>query len=191
MDDGVDRCALRMVAVAVTTGLLACGGALGDARGSDSADDPAPHVAGGLVGNPAPNFSAKAIGSKETVLLRKLRGQVVLVDFWGTFCEPCKKSFPKLQQLSHEYSAQGFQVVAISEDEADDKDKIPGFAATYGAKFTIAWDQDRSIAHAYNPETMPSSFLVDKRGIVRFVHVGYHDGQEAELRREIQELLAK
>jgi cytochrome c biogenesis protein CcmG, thiol:disulfide interchange protein DsbE len=190
VDDGVDRCALRVVAVAVAW-LFACGGALGQGSGSDSADNPSTHVEGGLVGNPAPNFSAKAIGSKETVSLRSLHGQVVLVDFWGTFCEPCKKSFPKLEQLSHEYAAQGFHVVAISEDEADDKDKIPGFAATYGAKFTIAWDQDRSIAHAYNPETMPSSFLVDRRGVVRFAHVGYHDGQEAELRREIQELLAK
>jgi cytochrome c biogenesis protein CcmG/thiol:disulfide interchange protein DsbE len=179
-----------MVGVAAA-GLFACGGALGGASGSDSPDGTTTHAKGGLLGNPAPNFSAEAVGSKETVSLQGLRGQVVLLDFWGTFCEPCKKSFPKLEQLSRQYAARGFHVVAISEDEPDDKDKIPQFAATYGAKFTIAWDKDRSIAHGYNPETMPSSFLVDKKGIVRFVHVGYHDGQEADVRREIEELLAK
>jgi cytochrome c biogenesis protein CcmG, thiol:disulfide interchange protein DsbE len=144
-----------------------------------------------LVGNPAPNFTARAVRSRETLSLKALRGQVVLVDFWGTFCDPCRKSFPKLQALSDKYSGQGFKVVGISEDEPDDKDKIAGFADNLGAKFSLAWDENKSIAHSYKPETMPTSFLIDKRGVVRYAHVGYHDGEEIELEREIQELLAK
>ncbi|HEY8039025.1 MAG TPA: TlpA disulfide reductase family protein, partial [Polyangiaceae bacterium] len=122
---------------------------------------------------------------------KSMRGKVVLVDFWGTFCEPCKKSFPKLQDLNTKYSASGLRIVGISEDESDDKDKIPGFAGTYGAKFPLGWDEDKSIAKNYKPETMPSSFIIDKKGVVRYAHVGYHDGEEVEVEKEIKELLGQ
>jgi peroxiredoxin len=146
----------------------------------------------GLVGNPAPEFSVATVaGAHGAVSLRQLRGKVVLVDFWGTFCTPCKSSFPKLQALSAKYAGSGLQVVGISEDEPEDKGKIPGFVGTYGARFAIAWDEDRSISQRYQPETMPSSFLIDRKGVVRFAHAGYRDGDEAQLEREIQGLLAQ
>jgi peroxiredoxin len=146
----------------------------------------------GLVGNPAPDFAVATVtGSHGTVSLRQLRGKVVLVDFWGTFCTPCKSSFPKLQALNAKYAGSGLQIVGISEDEAEDKSKIPAFATTYGAKFAIAWDEDRSISQRYRPETMPSSYLIDRRGIVRFTHVGFRGGDEAQIEHEVQELLAQ
>jgi cytochrome c biogenesis protein CcmG/thiol:disulfide interchange protein DsbE len=154
-------------------------------KGSESAADTA-----GLVGNPAPNFQVKTVTEpKEKIALKDLRGQVVLVDFWGTFCEPCKKSFPKLQELNQRYGASGLRVIGISEDEDEDKDKIPGFAQTYGAKFALAWDRDKAIAREYKPETMPSSFIIDKDGIVRFAHVGFHDGEESQFENEVRGLL--
>jgi cytochrome c biogenesis protein CcmG/thiol:disulfide interchange protein DsbE len=154
-------------------------------KGAGSAADEA-----GLIGNPAPDFHAKTVtGSKETVSLKELHGQVVLLDFWGTFCEPCKKSFPKLEELNRKYAGSGLRVIGISEDEEDDRDKIPGFASTYGAKFSLAWDGDKAIARRYKPETMPSSFIIDKDGIVRFAHVGFHDGEEIEIEHEVQGLL--
>ncbi len=154
----------------------ACGGS------QPAADSPAD--TGGLVGNPAPDFHVKTVtGSKGTVSLQELRGQVVLLDFWGTFCEPCKKSFPKLEALNRKYAGSGLHVIGISEDEDEDKGKIPSFAETYGAKFSLAWDGDKSIARQYKPETMPSSFLIGKDGVVRFAHVGFHDGEEARGRQ--------
>jgi peroxiredoxin len=182
----------HFLGVALLAGSLAtlagCGGA--DEEGTAAATPASPSAKGGLVGNPAPDFAVKAVsGSKGTVSLKSLRGKVVLVDFWGTFCEPCKKSFPKLQDLNTKYGASGLQIVGISEDESDDKDKIPGFADTYGAKFALGWDEDKSIAKAYKPETMPSSFIIDKKGVIRFAHVGYHDGEEVEVEKEIQQLL--
>ena len=154
-------------------------------KGADSAAD-----AHGLIGNPAPDFEAKVVtGSKGTISLKDFQGKVVLLDFWGTFCEPCKKSFPKLQELNHKYAGKGLRVIGISEDEDDDKDKIPGFADTYGARFSLAWDGDKAIAKHYKPETMPSSFVIDRNGIVRFAHVGYHDGEEVEIEKEIKQLL--
>jgi cytochrome c biogenesis protein CcmG, thiol:disulfide interchange protein DsbE len=186
MKENVTRHTLLLALLAGSVGVVsACGAAEDEGKGSSAASDKA-----GLLGNPAPDFAVKPLGAKAgTVSLKSLRGKVVLVDFWGTFCEPCKKSFPKLQDLNTKYGANGLQIVGISEDEADDKDKIPGFASTYGAKFTLGGDEDKSIARAYKPETMPSSFLIDKKGVIRFAHVGYHDGEEVEVEKEIRELL--
>jgi thiol-disulfide isomerase/thioredoxin len=182
------RVALIASLVASLVAASGCGGAEGSGKGADSESDS--EGKGGLIGNPAPNFSvAKASGSGGTLSLSGLKGKVILVDFWGTFCEPCKKSFPKLQDLSAKYGGSGFRIVAISEDEAEDKDKIPSFAQTYGAKFMIGWDENKSAARHYKPETMPTSFLIDKKGIVRFSHVGYHDGEEVAIEKELKELL--
>src|SRR5579871_1530123 len=168
--------------------LAACGGAADEGSESSSAGE----SKGRLVGNPAPEFAVKVVsGAKGTVSLKSLRGKVVLVDFWGTFCEPCKKSFPKLQDLNTKLAASGLVIVGISEDDADDKEKIPGFAGTYGAKFALGWDEDKSIARSYKPATMPSSFIIDKKGVVRFAHVGYHDGEETQVEKEIKELLGQ
>jgi cytochrome c biogenesis protein CcmG, thiol:disulfide interchange protein DsbE len=170
-----------------TLALSACGSTDASGKGSESGGSDS-----NLVGNPAPDFSFKAVaGGSGTVSLKSLRGKVVLVDFWGTFCEPCKKSFPKLQDLNTKFSASGLKIVGISEDESDDKDKIPSFADTYGAKFALGWDEDKAIAKAYKPPTMPSTFIIDKKGVVRFAHVGYHDGEEAEVEKEIKELLGQ
>ncbi len=187
----IARTSLRIALAVSALSLAACGGAASDSgKGSESSGDTG--GTGGLVGNPAPDFSVKTIvGGKGSVSLKSLRGKVVLLDFWGTFCEPCKKSFPKLQDLNTKYAASGLQIVGVSEDEADDKDKIPGFADTYGAKFALGWDEDKSIAKNYKPETMPSSFIIDKKGVVRYAHVGYHDGEEVEIEKEIKELLGQ
>jgi len=180
------RTSIRTLAAFVAMVPLAACGAAAPERGADSAAGTP-----GRVGNLAPDFHVKAVnGSKGTITLKDLRGQVVLVDFWGTFCGPCKKSFPKLQDLSARYGSRGFRIIGISEDESEDKDAIPAFADTYGAKFTLAWDGDKAIAREYKPDTMPSSFLIDRDGMVRFAHVGFHDGEETALEGEIKELLA-
>jgi cytochrome c biogenesis protein CcmG/thiol:disulfide interchange protein DsbE len=167
--------------------LAACGGSGAESgKGSESGD------VAGLVGNPAPDFSVKAVaGGSGTVSLKSLRGKVVLVDFWGTFCDPCKKSFPRLQDLHARYVGSGLRIVGISEDEADDKEKIPAFADSYGAKFTLGWDEDKAIAKSYKPDTMPSSFLIDRKGVVRYAHVGFHDGDEVEIEKEVKDLLGQ
>ena len=176
-----------MLLALLVSAVAACGGSAAESAGDSS---PAEH--GGLVGKAAPDFAVQAAANgKGKVALNRLRGKVVLVDFWGTFCEPCKKSFPKLQDLNTKYSASGLKIIGISEDESEDKDKIPGFADTYGAKFTLGWDADKTIAKHYKPETMPSSFIIDKKGVVRFAHVGYHDGEEVEIEKEIKELLGQ
>ena len=181
-----------LLGLALVSSLAACGGAASESSGSSSASDSTPESKGGLVGKQAPDFSVGAVANgKGKVAMSDLRGKVVLVDFWGTFCEPCKKSFPKLQDLNTKYAASGLRIVGISEDDADEKEAIPGFASTYGAKFAVGWDEDKSIARSYKPQTMPTSFLIDKNGVVRYAHVGYHDGEELVVEKEIKELLGR
>jgi peroxiredoxin len=174
------------VAAAAFT-IAACGGEEAEDKGAESAVDAPSHD---LIGNRAPEISVVAMsGRGRSISLKRLRGKVVIVDFWGTFCEPCKKSFPKLQELNAKYSDSGLEIVAISEDEAEDKDKIAGFADAYGAKFTIGWDSRKSAAKLYNPPTMPSSFVIDRQGRVRYAHAGYRDGEEEVLEKELKRLL--
>ncbi len=188
--NAVARLSGMVVSVAVGLSVAGCGAAA--EGGSSGGDADSPSDSKGLVGHKAPDFSVSAVANgKGQVSLADLRGKVVVVDFWGTFCEPCKKSFPRLQDLYTKYSSDGLRIVGISEDESDDKDKIPGFASSLGAKFTLGWDEDKAVAHAYKPPTMPSSFVIDRKGIVRYAHVGFHDGEELEVEKEIKELLAR
>ena len=173
--------------VLAVTWLAACtGGGAGAAEGS-GAVAPGGGAKHELVNNPAPVFAAESVNGKGKVDLTAWKGKVVLVDFWATWCEPCKKSFPKLEDLRVKYESAGFAIVAVSED--DEGNAIPGFGATHGAKFHLVWDKDKSIAGKWHPPTMPSSFIVDKKGVVRFVHLGYHEGEEKEIETELKSLL--
>ena len=141
-----------------------------------------------LVGKAAPEFTLDTANGKGKVDMASLKGKVVFVDFWATWCGPCKESFPKLQELYTKYNASGLEIVGASED--DDNNGIAEFAQAHGnAKFPVGWDNGKSIAGQYKPPTMPTTFVVDKSGIVRFVHVGYHDQDQAELEKELKSLL--
>ena len=114
-------------------------------------------------------------------------GKVTIVDFWATWCEPCKKSFPKHQELYVKYKASGLEIVAVSVD--DEKNGIVDFAKTHGgAKFPVGWDDGKKIADKWKPENMPSSYIVGKDGVVKHVHRGYHDGEEQEVEKELKAL---
>jgi peroxiredoxin len=113
-------------------------------------------------------------------------GKVVIVDFWATWCQPCKQSFPAYQKLATENSGQ-LVVVGISQD--DDAKYIQAFLSETGAKFPVVWDDGKAVAKAYDPPSMPTAFVIDTNGIVRFVHVGYRAGDEATLAEEVRSLM--
>lgn len=137
------------------------------------------------VGKNASTFSLKSVNGGAPMSIEK--GKVTIVDFWATWCEPCKKSFPKYQELYVKYKASGLEILAVSVD--DEKKEIPDFIKTYGAKFPVGWDDGKKIAECYKPPNMPSAYVIDKQGVVKFVHNGYHDGEEKELEKEIKGLL--
>jgi peroxiredoxin len=162
--------------------LAACGGAAASGDGAASAGD-----AKGLVNSPANDFTGNSLNGKGKVSVKGSAGKVLIVDFWATWCEPCKKSFPKLQELFVKYKASGMDMIAVSED--DENTGIADFGNTFGAKFPLVWDDGKAIAAKWKPSSMPSTFIVDKKGVVRFVHLGYHDGEEAEIEKEVKSLL--
>lgn len=174
------------LALALAAGLaVGCGGETANSEGASSAgESESTHP---LLGKPGPEFSQKSVDGDKTVTFHGLAGKVAIVDFWATWCEPCKKSFPKLEELRGKYESKGLKIVGISED--DDKGGIPSFASGLGAKFTLVWDGDKSIASKWQPKSMPSTFIVDRTGMVRFVHLGYHDHEEEEIEKEVKSLL--
>ena len=140
------------------------------------------------VGNPASSLRLTSVngGAKAEIA----PGKVTLVDLWATWCEPCKKSFPKYQELYVKYKASGLEVLAVSLDEDAKKTEIQSFAKSHGdAKFPVGWDDTKAVGKCFSPQSMPTAYIIDKKGVLRFVHNGYHDGEEREIEKEIKELL--
>jgi peroxiredoxin len=139
-----------------------------------------------MVGVHAPSFSRPAVVGQGALSTDGAKGKVLVVDFWATFCKPCEKEFPKLQALADQHGT-SVLVYGISEDESTEG--IAAFVKKTGVRFPIGWDQGNAISQSYKLEKMPTSYVVDKKGIIRFVHGGYTDGEEAEIARQVDELL--
>jgi thiol-disulfide isomerase/thioredoxin len=138
------------------------------------------------VGQPLPKLSALLPGAK----LPDTRGKVVVVDFWASWCGPCKASFPAFNRLHAKYAAKGLVVIGIGVD--DDPAKHRAFAARMGAKFPLVHDAAHQAAARFRPPTMPTSYIADRQGVIRHVHGGFMGAKtEAELEKEIQTLLGK
>ena len=139
-----------------------------------------------LLGAAAPSFELSSPNGKQKVSLASYAGKVVIVDFWATWCAPCHESFPVYQRIADKYGNK-VTVIGVSVDE--DPAGIPKFVKETGAKFPLAWDDGQITSKSYQPPTMPTSYVIDKSGIVRFVHSGFHAGEEQELESELDSLL--
>ncbi|WP_437737013.1 TlpA family protein disulfide reductase [Sorangium sp. So ce1335] len=161
-----------------------CGGAAPPA--------PAPVVGGGLIGAAAPEIAAEIVSGEGPSTLAEARGKVAIVDFWATYCHPCRKSFPAYQKIVDRFGAD-VAVLAVALDAPEDvsKEQLVAFANEAEVRFRILWDKDQSAVKRYNPPRMPTAYVVDRRGVVRHVHAGYEDGEEETISREIEALLAE
>jgi cytochrome c biogenesis protein CcmG/thiol:disulfide interchange protein DsbE len=171
-----------VVGLSFALSLGACGN--GSRAGAKSAG--AVTEGGGLIGAPAPDFSLAPPGGGAAIGPGALKGQVVIVDFWATWCAPCRKSFPAYQALVDEFGGK-LAVIGVSVD--DDSSGIEAFRSETGVKFPLVWDEGQAVAGSYKPGTMPTSFVIDKAGIVTAIHEGFHEGDEATLREKIRSLL--
>ena len=143
-------------------------------------------AAAAIVGAPAPAFALPDADAK-TVSLATLHGHVVYVDFWASWCGPCRKSFPWMNAMQQKYAAQGFKVVAVNVDKRRaDADK---FLAQVPARFTTVFDASGATPAAYDVKAMPSSVLVDADGNVMLVEEGFRDERRDELEARIRALL--
>jgi len=142
------------------------------------------------VSERAPNFKLNVQNLKD---LQALKGKVVLVDFWAHWCKPCKKELPVLQSLYAKYKGKGLVIVGINVDKEDSKMRkfLDELTQKSGKiSFPIIRDTDQSIVGRYGPDTMPSSFLVDKKGKIAAVFSGYRAGDEQKIENKIKEALA-
>jgi thiol-disulfide isomerase/thioredoxin len=143
------------------------------------------------VGDTVPELTSVGLSSLgSTDKLPELRGKVVLVDFWASWCAPCKASFPAMGKLHSEYATRGVAIIAVSVD--DERSAAAGFWKKMAAPFQGAHDAEKKLVSAVGVPTMPSSYVLDRDGRVRFVHEGFHgDSSERELRKEFETLLAE
>lgn len=138
------------------------------------------------VGTRAPAF--EVAGAAKPIRLADLKSQVVYVDFWASWCAPCKLSFPFMNEMHAKYGPRGFTIVAVTLDrKRADADR---FLVATPAKFLIGYDTENKLAEIYKPQGMPTSFLIGADGKVRAVHVGFRDSDREGIEREIQAALA-
>ena len=137
----------------------------------------------------APTFSLRDMNGKQ-VSLEDYKGQVVLVNFWATWCGPCQAEMPHLQKMYTDLSAEGFVVLAISTDDARNVSKVKPLIKRNKYTFPVLLDKDSSVLNKYNPEqALPYNVLIDSKGEVVWKKASYAPGEEVELRHKVEEAL--
>ncbi len=140
-----------------------------------------------MVAVPAPNF--KLPTQNGTVSLEELRGKVVLVDFWASWCGPCRQSFPWMSEVAERNAAKGLVVVAINLDKS--REPADSFLRQFSPSFIVAFDPAGKTAEAYNVEAMPSSYLVGRDGRVVYSHAGFDPRDTETLETKIKETIGQ
>jgi peroxiredoxin len=127
--------------------------------------------------------------SGRPVNLTSLRGKVVLLDFWASWCKPCREELPVLEALQKKYGENGLVIIGVNVDK--DEASARKFLQDNKLKlsFTLANDAQHKVAGSYEPPTMPSSYVIDRAGKVRFVHEGFRASDAAKMEAEIKQLL--
>jgi len=137
------------------------------------------------VGDTFPGLDGFSLEGK---LPDALKGKVVIVDFWASWCGPCKESFPAMNELQKKYASRGLVIIAVNEDE--DKSDMQDFLKDNAAAFTVVRDARQKLVAVAGIETMPSSFVLDGAGKVRFTHSGFHGAAtRKEYAEQIESLL--
>jgi peroxiredoxin len=134
----------------------------------------------------APDFTLRAMNGAN-MRLHELRGRVVMVNFWATWCGPCKQEMPHLGRLHDKYSRSGFVLLGVNVDE--DPRNAAAVAAKLGISFPVLLDTDKKVSDLYDLQAMPSTYLIDRDGKVRHLHRGYLSGHEEVYDKQIRELL--
>jgi cytochrome c biogenesis protein CcmG, thiol:disulfide interchange protein DsbE len=139
------------------------------------------------VGEPAPPFSLTTARG-ETIALPDLRGRVVYVDFWASWCAPCRRSFPWMNELQQRYGDRGLAIIAVNVDRR--RADAEQFLQINTARFAVVYDDRGVTPQAYSVKGMPSSYLIDARGIISDVEIGFRDERKGAIEDQIRSLLS-
>lgn len=176
---------MKLAALAGLAALAACATAA-PAAGEDALAVSPPPRATLKVGDRVPALEAKNVTTPGGAPIRIAAGKVNLLVFWATWSEPDKKQMAKLAGMWQRQHDKGFAIAAVS---VDDEEKDVGAAARdWGVTFDVGWDEARRVTNAIQPTTMPTTFVIDRKGVVRFLHNGYHDDEAALIEREVESL---
>jgi len=136
------------------------------------------------------NGSAASAGLDDNNLdLQKFHGKVVLLDFWASWCAPCKASFPWMQGLQRRYARDDLVVIAVNVDH--ERSLAERFLNAERPDFSVVFDPQGHIAEHFDVHTMPSSYYIDRTGRVRYTHAGFRDADRDEAERQIAGLIAE
>ncbi|HHI92485.1 MAG TPA: TlpA family protein disulfide reductase [Gammaproteobacteria bacterium] len=139
-----------------------------------------------VVGSTAPDFTLKS-RSGENVKLSELRGEVVMINFWASWCAPCRQEMPLLEDIYKKYSDLGFVLLGVNVEE--DSSKAADLLREIPVSFPILYDNTNEVTKLYKVVAMPSTVMVDRNGTVRYLHRGYLPGYEEEYIKQIKELI--
>lgn len=141
------------------------------------------------VGKPMPDVELALLDGSGSWKPSSAKGKVLLVDFWATFCVPCRASFPRLQALHEKYKDSGLVIVAVSEDD-EPKAVVPSFLKDTGASFLVTVDPKQTVATTpFKVTALPTEVIVDRNGVVRHRHEGLADGELDVIVTQVEELL--
>ena len=143
-------------------------------------------AASGLTGQTAPDFVLKS-ATGENIRLSEYRGDIVMINFWATWCGPCRQEMPLLDELYGRYQRVGFNLLGVNID--DDSRRAMAMVNELGISFPVLFDEDKKVSKLYEVEAMPLTVLLDREGTVRHVHHGYQPGYEQKYLNEIRSLL--
>jgi peroxiredoxin len=137
-------------------------------------------------GQTAPDFTLKSDSGKN-LRLSEFRGQVVLINFWASWCGPCRQEMPLLDKLYDQYRNTGFILLGVNVDENTENGSA--MSRRLGVRFPVLFDREQRVSRLYNLDAMPATLLIDRDGAVRYVHRGYKPGYEQAYQAQIRELL--
>lgn len=142
----------------------------------------------GQTGQRAHDFLLPSLVGGTAIQLASFRGKVVYLDFWGSWCEPCRESLPMLERLREEYSRADLEVIGVNLD-SDPRDGVK-FLARYPVSYPVAADPAAQAAEDYALEAMPTGFLIDRDGLVRYVHRGFRQEDIATIKTRVARLVS-
>jgi thiol-disulfide isomerase/thioredoxin len=139
------------------------------------------------LSGPAPGFTLQSNGGQQ-VSLASLKGKVVMVNFWATWCVPCRQEMPHLEALYKRYNSLGFELLAVNV-EKNEAEGIRKWLAETPVSFPVLLDPENQVTKLYKVQTMPSTVMIARDGTMRFIHHGYKPGYENEYQTQIRALL--